>query len=168
MEKLGIDTTLIVVQIINFGLLMLILKKVLYKPVIKALKEREEKLNDIEISKSKMDKTMAEFEDEKAALLKSVSREKKELESEAKRQAQEERKQIIEKANSEAKEIIKKATSEASKLQDKAIKQIKRDMKTLALDAAQEAIADLLDKDAQKKSISAAAKKLEKLKFDGK
>ena len=168
MEKLGIDTTLIVVQIINFGLLMLILKKVLYKPIIKALKEREEKLNNIEISKSKMDKTMAEFEDEKATLLKSVSAQKKGLEAEAKRQAQEERKQIIEKANSEAKEIIKKATSEAAKLQDKAIKQMRRDMKALALDAAQEAIADLLDKDAQKKSISAAAKKLEKLKFDGK
>jgi F0F1-type ATP synthase membrane subunit b/b' len=34
MEKLGINPALIVVQIINFVLFVIILKKVLYKPVL--------------------------------------------------------------------------------------------------------------------------------------
>jgi len=48
MEQLGIDPLLILVQIINFGLLLFILKKVLYKPVISAIKDREEKSDKLE------------------------------------------------------------------------------------------------------------------------
>ena len=40
----GIDARLILLQVINFGLLMAVLSYLLYKPVLKVLAERQEKI----------------------------------------------------------------------------------------------------------------------------
>ncbi len=167
MEKLGIDSTLIVVQMINFGLLLLVLKKVLYKPVIKALKEREEKLSEINDAKSKMDKNRQEFDNEKAHLLKSLASEKNRIEKEVTEKAEVERKTILQKANNEAKEIIKNAQKEVGRQVERKTKELEGEMRNLALDSAKAAISDFMDKETQEKSIKKAASILEKIKFDG-
>ena len=106
MEKLGIDPLLIAVQIINFILLLVILKKVLYKPIIAAIKDRAKELEDIEKKSLEVEKTGKETEKKLAEILASAQKEKKELVLSAKREGEAERKKIIEKANREAKEIL--------------------------------------------------------------
>ena len=44
MEKLGIELTQILTQIFNFTLMVFLLTKLLYKPVIKKLEERKAKI----------------------------------------------------------------------------------------------------------------------------
>ncbi|HMA79010.1 MAG TPA: hypothetical protein VKP88_07860, partial [Candidatus Paceibacterota bacterium] len=43
-QAFGIDTRLIVVQIINFGLLLALLSYFLYRPILNLLEEREAKI----------------------------------------------------------------------------------------------------------------------------
>ena len=44
MEALGLDWKLLVAQMVNFGLLFFVLKKVLYKPLIKAILQLPEEV----------------------------------------------------------------------------------------------------------------------------
>jgi|SRR3989344_6870861 len=106
MEKLGIDPLLIAVQIINFVLLLIILRKVLYKPVLTAIKNRQKELNDIDVAKYEIEKSKQEMERKEKEILANAQKEKRELILAAKREAEAERKKILEKANNQAKEIL--------------------------------------------------------------
>lgn len=44
MDKLGIDLRLLVTQIVNFTIMLVILTKLLYKPILTSLKERQKKI----------------------------------------------------------------------------------------------------------------------------
>lgn len=46
LDKLGIDWRLFVAQLINFGILLAVLYKFLYKPVLKLLQERSQKIEN--------------------------------------------------------------------------------------------------------------------------
>jgi len=106
MEKLGIDYKLIIIQIINFGLLLFILKKVLYKPVLEAIKKRKEILSSIEKERLEIEKIRRETEEKQSQILSSAQKEKRELILAAKKEAEAERRRIIERANRQAKEIL--------------------------------------------------------------
>jgi|SRR3989344_3285512 len=106
MEKLGIDPLLIAVQIINFILLLIILKKVLYKPILSAMKNRQEELKSIGTKEAEVEKRIEELEKKEKEILARTQKEKRQLLLETKRELEAERKRIIEKANVEAKEIL--------------------------------------------------------------
>ena len=44
LQKLGIDWRLLIAQLVNFSILVIILYKLLYKPVLKVLNDRKEKI----------------------------------------------------------------------------------------------------------------------------
>ncbi len=46
MEKLGIQLPLLITQIINFSIVLFVLSKFLYKPILKMLDERKQKIED--------------------------------------------------------------------------------------------------------------------------
>jgi F-type H+-transporting ATPase subunit b len=106
MEKLGIDPVLITVQIINFVLLFVILKKVLYKPILSVIKNRRSELENLDKRSLDLEKSQKEFEEKSKKILAEVQEERKQIILTAKREAEEEKRKIIEKANVQAKEII--------------------------------------------------------------
>ena len=122
MEKLGIDPLLIAVQIINFVLLLIILKKVLYKPILMAMKNRQKELEDIGVKSGEIEKARLDLEKKEKEIISNAQKEKRELVLAAKREAEVQRKKIIEKANAQAKEILTGTK-----------KQLERDRKKLKL-----------------------------------
>ena len=67
LKNLGIDVKLLIAQIINFGLLLWLLKKLLYKPFIKRIekdeKERESaRVENENLEKKKNDKVIGATE----------------------------------------------------------------------------------------------------------
>jgi len=96
--KLGIDVTSLIAQGINFALLFLILWKFLYKPILKMLNSRTEK---VETSLKQAEAINKEYED--------IERQKEKLLDKAKSEAA----KIVEEAKSEIKEMDKTATFEA-------------------------------------------------------
>lgn len=106
MEKLGIDFKLIVVQIINFGLLLFILKRVLYKPLLEVIKKKNEETASIDKGKQDLEISKKSIEEKEKEILLKTQKERKDLLLSAKREIESERKKIIEKANLDAKEIL--------------------------------------------------------------
>ena len=107
---LGIDWKLLIAQIINFGLLLWLLKRFLYKPVIKRIEKDETELKQAQIQKKELEQQKNAFAEQR----------KKEM-AEVKKHAQ----KIIKEAKNIAKEIKKETREEASKETLALIKQTK-------------------------------------------
>lgn len=107
--KLGIDIKLLVAQIINFGLLVVILKKFLYGPVIKRIEEDEEKLKAAEQQKELLEKEKTEIASYKEKTI---------------TDAHQKAKKIIEEAEDVSKKIKEKYENEARIEKKKVINQI--------------------------------------------
>ncbi len=60
--KLGIEWKLLLAQGLNFILLLIILRKFLYKPILKILDERRAKAESLQIESSKMEERRKQFE----------------------------------------------------------------------------------------------------------
>ena len=163
MEKLGIDPILILVQFINFGLLLFILKKFLYAPVLKIIKDRQEKTAAVEKEKEALEKEREELELRKDKLLAASYADKRKLIDEARKEAEEQRIRIIDKASKEAKEILSKATKQSKRENEDVKRKIENESVELAL-AMVKKIMGKLDKRSQEKSIHLALKELSQLK----
>ncbi len=117
--KLGIDIKLLIAQLINFGLLLWLLKKFLYNPIIKRIEKDEEKLKQAQLEGKKL-------EGEKSAF---ARQQKEEL-----GKSHERVNHIIAEAEEIAEDIRKRARKEAEEEKQKTIKQIHSRLKEMEND----------------------------------
>lgn len=96
LHAFGIDIKLIVIQMVNFVVLAGALTYLLYKPVLKVLSEREEKIKQ-------------GLEDAEAA-------------RKARENAEEERKEIVAAAHKEAEAVAKRASDHAKEISDNIVR----------------------------------------------
>lgn len=113
---MNIDWFTLIAQVINFIVLMWLLKRYLYKPILKAIEERENKivaeLNDAEEKKKEARKEREEFQ-------------KKNEDFDLERDKRMEK--IIEESNTEAQKLRSQARKEANSLKEKLEKEVRRD-----------------------------------------
>jgi F-type H+-transporting ATPase subunit b len=166
MEQLGIDGKLLVVQIVNFLLLLFILKKVLYKPLLTAIEKRQEKLAEIDRKSKSIAAETEKSEKDRKALLVKMESERKDILEKARLEAERKAKGILENANTKAKEVLKNASKQAEREMDKASKEIDKRVQRLAAAYLSDSLSDLLSEKAKKESIDMAIKKLGKIKFE--
>lgn len=136
-QAFGIDTKLIVVQIINFVILTMILSYFLYRPVLNVLKERREKIDqgikDAEAAAS----AKATAETEKQAILTEAQKEAEAVSSRATQYADEKAASIVATADEKASGIVAMAEQKAVETQQKALKDSEAEITKLAVLAAE-------------------------------
>ena len=147
------DPGLIIWTIITFLLLLLILKKAAWKPLLSALQKREDTIAN-SIQKAEQAKVDAE------KLLKEHSERLAQAEAEAQRIINEGRQlaeKIKENITSEAKaisdKIIKESKEEIEKSRQAAIESLKKDISQIAILAASKIISENLDEKVDKKLV---------------
>jgi F-type H+-transporting ATPase subunit b len=162
MELLVPEFGLVIFQLIAFLLLMFILGKFAWKPVLASIKEREqsidEALNKAELAKQEMTRLTAQNEElmkearaERDHILKEAKTLKDSIVNEAKTQAQTEGAKLIEKARLEI-ENQKKA----------ALAELKAQVSSLSLDIAERVLRKQLDdKDKQQELVANLLKDVE-------
>ena len=122
-KAFGIDGRLIVIQIVNFTILMIILGYFLYTPILNLLKEREEKIAKGIKDAEAAAKAKAEADLEKQAVLTAAHDEARDINSRAKVAADEKAAGIVGDAEDKANAIVKSAELRATEAAD----QIKKD-----------------------------------------
>jgi F-type H+-transporting ATPase subunit b len=162
MELLVPEFGLVIYQTIAFLLLMFILSKFAWKPILAAIKEREqsidEALNKAELAKQEMSRLTAQNEElmktareERDLMLKEAKTLKDNIVNEAKTQAQTEGAKLIEKAKIEI-ENQKKA----------ALYELKSQVSSLSLDIAERVLREQLkDKATQEELVANLLKDVE-------
>lgn len=163
MEKLGINAIQLLAQLVNFGIILFVLKKFLYKPVLSMLDKRKQTIEENIKLQADLEKKLAHLSDKEKDLDKKDKLNAAKIAGEARKDGEKSAVKIIEKAKLEAKEIIEQAKLAA-------ISQIERQKKALddetekrALLLANKIIAELLPKEIKVKITEAQVKKLSQI-----
>ncbi len=120
---IGLDPKALVFQIVNFAILLLVLKKVAYKPILKVLHDRQERIdNSLKIA-AEIEKRQEELATEQAKLLK---------------QARAEADQIVSRAREESTALIKEAEAKASVRAEQMLAQAKAQIEQEVVSAKSE------------------------------
>ena len=109
LNNFGFNPILFIAQIINFLIILFILKKLMYKPVLEMLKKRENEIKKGISNKEEADKLLTE--------------------------AREKESQILQKAQVKANEIVDEAKNEAILLRKKNEEEIKKDTEKMVSEA---------------------------------
>lgn len=160
MEQLGIEPLQILAQVFNFTVLVILLNKLLYKPILKALDERRNKINEGLKYAEKM-----KIEEEKSAkkreeIIKKARIEAVEIIDEAKRAGKRQENEIIEKAISEKNAIMEKGKEELQSLKNEMQRQLKKETVELAGKWVEAILVKSLD---NKNQLNIISKKIEEM-----
>lgn len=152
--SLGIDFKALLAQIINFLLLLFILKKFLYGPVVQMLDKRKktiaEGLENAEKAKAMIEKTEQETQ-EKINL---AVQEADKVINEAKAQAKKEAEKIILSANETSTMMLEKTKKQIELEKEKIIADAKKDLSGLVMSAVEKIVESSPSKDDVERAIS--------------
>ena len=133
-------------QIINTGILFLVLKIILFKPVLNIIEKRENMIQEDLAAGAKAKNegiALKEEYEEKVSLAKEEGRE---IIKQATARAEEKSNQIISDAQAEAIALKAKATKEIAQEKEQAIAEIRNDISDIAILAASKVLEEDIDK----------------------
>lgn len=137
----GIDWRILLINALNFALLMLVLWYLLYGPLMRILEERRQKVvqgvKDAEAAQERL----AEIENSRAQMLQKAGQEADEVVSKAHELGGEKEKQIIMQGEQTAASILKDAKAEAAELKHQAIEESKKEVAKLIVLGLEKGIA---------------------------
>lgn len=159
---LDINPGLIIWTIITFALVVLVLGKYAWKPLINALQAREKNIYDAlrhaEDAKKEAERVLAE---NKAALAK-ANEETARLIREGRELAEQLKNEILAKANDNAKNILSQAQETIQREKEAALLQLRNEVADLAVTAAEKILDESLDTSKQKKIVDKVLQQLPK------
>jgi len=156
LHSLGIEWPILIAQVINFAILVAILGKFVYKPVMRMLDDRREGVRKALEREEKAAANLALAETDRDKILAQARAESTKLIEEVKKDAEETKKKLI----VSAKEEIGKMHAEAEKkLRDERVRlvsEVKGEVGTLVVDTIEKTFGDVLDARAQGKMVEQA------------
>lgn len=164
MEKLGIEPSLLVAQIVNFVIIVVFLNVLLYKPILKMLEKRKKKIEEGLDLTEKMRAEWEKMEMKKTKLMNEAKNETIKLIDEAKKQAKAEQQEILEETRKKAEEILEKAKKEIEEQKNMMEKQVRKDAVDIAVALAKRLLSQIMTNDLQHEVIKKHLKDLESVK----
>ncbi len=140
LHAFGIDVKLLLAQAVNFGVLLVVLWLVLYKPVMKTLDERKAKIAKCVLDADEASKKLAGADEEASAIVHKADMEASALVSSARETANAEKVRLLKEAEERAAKIAEDADARAKEAANKMFKESERDIARLAILAAEKTI----------------------------
>lgn len=153
MEALGIDWRLLVTQIVNFAILLFLLYRFLYNPVLNMLAERRERISE---GLAEAERVREEAQQQRQEYEQELQRQRQESQERIQRamQASEEAKEeILEEARREADQIKARAREEIEYERRQALEQLRTQVADLAILAAKKVLDGAIDENVQRKLV---------------
>ena len=133
--------------ILTFVLLMLILKKFAWKPILKTLSDRENKIKVALYQAEQDQKDAQKLLAEQRELLDNARKESVQIINDSKKSAQASRKELLEQARAEADRQLERAKQEIEISKDAAIDEVKKYATDIAFLAAQKVVGETLSRE---------------------
>ncbi len=147
MELLSPDFGTFFWTVITFFALMFVLKKYGWKPLLKNLEERQNKISR-DLEQAARDREEAKkYLDNQQALLEAARKESLQIINDSKINAEQSRKEAVDEARKEAERVLERAKLEISLSKDAAILEIRQYAVDLALTAAQKVTGEALSRE---------------------
>ncbi len=148
-----IDYSLLIV-IANFVLLLIILNKILYKPMKKWLTERSEKISgDIDEAARSKEEAAKILDQQKQELIES-SEEIRKMQHRARREAEDQAKEILDGAKKQQKDIVQETEAQVAHVRKRTMEELEVELAGMIASVSATIIADKMDPETDKKLIN--------------
>ena len=154
MTQLGVNLPTLVVYVINFAILLGILYYFAYKPLLRAMDQRSERIRD---SLAAADRAREEAAQSQAAVeeqLTEARREGQRLLDQAREAADRYREEEMARSRQEAEAFLERARADIQRERDAAIDEVRADFGDLAITAAERVIRRTVDRQAHQELIA--------------
>lgn len=151
--SLGFNLPGLIAQIINFGVLLLILRIFLYPPLMRVLDERKRRIEEgLQRAEEAAEEAQAS-EGEARRIMEEARSEARDTVARSQETAQRLREELEQRARADADQIVTRAREEIALERDQAIEQLRGEFADLAITAAERVIGQSLDRDAHQRLI---------------
>ncbi len=158
--KFGIDIKLLVAQAVNFLVIILVLSKFVYRPLLKIMRERtgkiEKGLQDAQKSAVELENFEKWRAEEKNRQLRTASERMKQVEKEA----HERRDAVIEQVEKDAQLMHDLAKKEASEIKEDAVAEAEKEVGALVAEIAEKLLAKKMSEDEKEEYAELALREM--------
>jgi F-type H+-transporting ATPase subunit b len=159
---LDVNPGLIVWTVLTFIILLLILKKIAWKPILTALDQREKDIRDSLEKAEKAKEDAQRILDENQANLAKAEEESKKIIEQSRSYAENLKEQLLKESKVQAKKIIEDAAEEIDRKKDSAFEELKDQVAKIAVNAAEKIMKQNLDADKNKHIVDSYLKNVMK------
>lgn len=161
--NLHIQWPLLLAQAVNFLILLFLLKKFVYKPLLGLLQKREGFIRESVEKHEAVEKKFREIQEYRAKLLFTTRKEAQKILEDAFEKAAVEREELLAKTRKELDGLFARAQKEIEGQKEDALRQAEKEMKKMLMPAIQRILFDSSDEETQKAILATAAQRIEKL-----
>lgn len=162
-EQLGLDWRLLLAQVVNFFILLLILKKFAYGPILAALSRRRDEVAQAKEHAEQIEKNLAESEQQREKLLTETRKEAQALLARASEQGKQLQAEMTASARKDVEKIVADAHEQISAAQAKMLADARKEISGLVISAAEKVLEREIDEKTNaaliEKTLEALAKK---------
>jgi len=157
---LGLNIKILIAQLINFAVLVLVLWRFGYKPILKFLDERKEKIEQGVLDAKKAMAKLEEISDKEKEIIKRAKKEALIILEKARKQGDKNRKEIIDEAKEEIGQIINEEKAKIQVEKGETLKEIKREIADLVIKSVEKVLEEKIDEKKDKELIQRIIKDL--------
>ncbi len=158
----GLDPVLLGAQIINFLIILFILKRFAYKPVLEILKKREDSIKEGLKQAEEGKKILNEALEKERKILQEANRRTEKIIEDAKNQSIENGKEVLENTKKQAESMMKTAREQIMQETKEAENKIATKVSELAIEFLQKSMLDIFGDRQQEELTQAALRKIRK------
>jgi len=153
LSKLGIDWKLLIAQIVNFLVLLFVLWKFAYGPIVAMLEKRQKKIEKGLKDAEDAHKKLAESEEKQKEILRHARIEAKEIVEKSREQAEKSKSGIAAEAKVQAEKIVTDAKAQIEQEKQKTIAEIKSEIGGLVVAATEKIVGEKMNIEKDRKLI---------------
>jgi F-type H+-transporting ATPase subunit b len=157
-NALGLNVKILLAQLVNFGVLLFVLYKFAYNPILKMLDERKDKIEEgiknAEDAKAKL----ARIEMQEKEVLADARKEAQKIIASAEDVAKKNKEDILEEAKKQSKEILEKAEKSIEQEKNKMMEDAKKELSELVSLATEKVVGEKVDEKKDKEIIESVIK----------
>lgn len=161
LEDFGIQPILLLAQIINFIILLILLKKFLYKPVMKVLEDRKHKIETSLKQAEEIQKKLQFTETKQKEIIAKAESEATKIIGETKEASKKMQEEALIETNKKVEETLKKAKETIQLEREKMTKEVKADMANLVAETTKKVLNKTLTSQDNEGLVSKSLKDLE-------
>ncbi|MDF1498412.1 MAG: F0F1 ATP synthase subunit B [Patescibacteria group bacterium] len=158
--QLGLDYKLLIAQVVNFVLLLVILQRLAYKPVLKMLNDRTEKIDKSLKQARKIEEELKNTEETKLSEMKKAKQEYQKIIKDAQELSEKKSEESIEKTRIKTQEIVENAKIEIRNEKEKSIKEAKKEIADISILIASKIIGNNFNEKEQREMVNNMLSKL--------
>ncbi len=164
LASLGIDPKVMLAQAVNFFVLLAILSFFIYKPLLRVLDERKDRIAKAEKNADKIEKQLAKTEELTKEELQKAQKQASEIIAHAKKSAKETEDRLVADAKTKVEKVVEEGRQQIAKERDEATAKIQGEVSKIVLLATEKLLGrEINDKD-QSRLVSEASKELDSIK----